>query len=82
MNDDSRDKSTGNNPKKSNHNSILEQLEEVKGEKGYCAFKLRKSGKTSEDICEITTIQVHYPSNTTVNARDSIINGIHEKACL
>ena len=49
MNDDSRDKSTGNN-------SILEQLEEVKGEKEYCAFKLSKSGKTSEDICEITTI--------------------------
>ena len=43
---------------KSSDNSILEQLEEVKKMKknDYYAFKLSKSGKTSEEVCETTTI--------------------------
>ena len=77
MNDDLRDKSTDIVPKKRNNNSILEQLEEVKKTKknGYYAFEFSKSDKTSEEICENTTIQGQYPSNTTVITGDSIING-------
>ena len=67
--------------KKTNDNSILEQLEKVNKKKknDYCAFKFSKSNKTSEEICETTTIQGQYPSNTTVIAGDSIINGIREE---
>ena len=81
MNDDLRDKSTDIVPKKRNDNSILEQLEEVKKKKknDYYAFKFSKNNKTSEEICETLTIQGHYPSNTTVIAGDSIINGIREE---
>ena len=81
MNDDFRDKSTDSVPKKRNDNSILEKLEEVKKKKknDYYAFKFSKSDKTSEEICETTTIQGQYPSSTTVTAGDSIINGIREE---
>ena len=67
--------------KKTNDNSILEQLEKVSKKKknDYCAFKFSKSNKTSQEICETTTIQGQYPSNTTVIAGDSIINGIREE---
>ena len=67
--------------KKTNDNSILEQSEKVNKKKknDYCAFKFSKSNKTSEEICETTTIQGQYPSNTTVIAGDSIINGIREE---
>ena len=67
--------------KKRNDNSILEQLEGVKKKKkdDYYAFKFSKSDKTSEETCETTTIQGQYPSNTTVIAGDSIINGILEE---
>ena len=67
--------------KKGNDNSILEQLEEVKKRRknDYYVFKFSKNDKTSEDICETTTIQGQYPSNTTVIAGDSIINGIREE---
>ena len=59
----------------------MEQLEEVKKKinNDYYAFKFSKNDKTSEDICETTTIQGQYPSNATVIAGDSIINGIHEE---
>ena len=59
----------------------MEQLEEVKKKKKYdhYAFKFCKSDKTSEETCETTTIQGQYPSNTTVIAGDSIINGIREE---
>ena len=40
---------------------------------------LSKSGKTSKEVCETTTIQGQYPSNTTAIADDSIINGICEE---
>ena len=68
-------------PKKCNTNSILEQLEQAQKKKNndYYVFKLRKSGKTSEGVCETPTIQGQYPSNTTVIAGDSIINGICEE---
>ena len=80
MNDDLPDKSTDIVLKKCNDNSILEQLEEVKKKKyDNYAFKLRKSGKTSEEVRETTTIQGQYPSNTTAIAGDYIINGIHEE---
>ena len=81
MNDDLRDKSTGIVPKKRNYNSILVQLEEEKKKRknDYYAFKFSKNDKASEDICETTTIQGQYPSNTTVLACDSIINGIREE---
>ena len=67
--------------KKRNDNSILEQLEEVnkKRKNDYYAFTFSKNDRTSEDICETTTIQGQYPSNTTVIAGDSIINGIRKK---
>ena len=67
--------------KKFNDNLILGQLEEVKKKKknDYYAFKLSKSSKTSEEVYEATTIQGQYPSNTTVIADDSIINGIREE---
>ena len=54
-----RDKSTDIVPVKSIDNSILEQLKEVKKKKenDYYAFKLCKTGKTSEEVCETTTIQ-------------------------
>ena len=70
--------STGIVPKKRNDSSILQQLEEVKKKRknGYYAFKFSNSDKTSEDICETTTYQGQYPSDTTVIAGDSIINGI------
>ena len=46
-----------------------------KNEKNYYYdFKLSRSGKTNEDVGEITTIQ-----NTTVTAGNSIINGIREE---
>ena len=59
----------------------MEQLEEVKKKKknDYYAFKFSKSDKTVEDVCETTTIRSQYPSNTTVIAGDSIINGIREE---
>ena len=59
----------------------MEQLEEVKKNKKneYYAFKVSKSGKTSEEVCETATIQGQCPSNTTVIAGDSIINGIREE---
>ena len=59
----------------------MEQLEEVKKKKKYdhYAFKFCKSDKTSEETCETTTIQGQYPSNTTVIAGNSIINGIREE---
>ena len=80
MNDDLRDKSTGIVPKKRKDNSILEQLEEVKKKrKNDHYFKFSKNDKTSEDICETTTIQAQYPSNITVIAGDSIINGFREE---
>ena len=81
MNDDLRDRSTDIVPKKRNDSSILEQLEEVKKKKknDYYAFKSSKSDKTIEEICETTTILGQYPSNTTVIAGDSIINGIREE---
>ena len=68
--------------KKRNDYSILEQLEEVKKKKkdDYYAFKFSKSDKVIEEICETTTIQGQYPSNTTVIAGDSIINGIREES--
>ena len=61
----------------------MEQLEEVKKKKkiNYYAFKLCKSNKTSEDVCETTTIKGPYSSNTAVIAGDSITNSIHEE-CL
>ena len=37
------------------------------------------SDRTSEEVCEATTNQGQYPSNTTVIAADSIINGIREE---
>ena len=66
MNDDLRDKNM-DILKKCNNNSILEQLEEVKKKEknDYYAFKLSKSSKTSEEVCQTTTIQGQYPSNTT-----------------
>ena len=81
MNNELREKNTDIILKKFKDNSILEQLEEVKEKKknDYYAFKLNKSGKTSEEVCEATTIQGQYPSNTTVIADDSIINGIREE---
>ena len=59
----------------------MDQLEEVKKRKknGYYDFKLSKSGKTSEEVCETTAIQGQYHSNTTVITGDSIINGILEE---
>ena len=80
INDDFRDKSTDIVPEKSNDISILEQLGEVKKKtkNDYYTFKLNKSRKTSEWVCENATIQDKYPSNTTVIAGDSIINSIHE----
>ena len=79
---DLHDKSMDIVPKKRNDNSILEQLEEVKKKKknDYYAFKLCKSDKTSEETCETMTIQGQYPSNTTVTASDTIINGNHEES--
>ena len=73
MKDDLRDKNTDIVPKK--RCSILKQLEEVKKKRknDYYAFKFSKNDKTSEDICETTTIQDQYPSNTTVIAADSIL---------
>ena len=73
MKDDLRDKNTDIVPKK--RSSILKQLEEVKKKRknDYYAFKFSKNDKTSEDICETTTIQDQYPSNTTVIAADSIL---------
>ena len=56
----------------------MEQLEEVK-KNDYYGFKNSKSDKTSEEICETTTIQGQYFSNTTVISGDSIINGIREE---
>ena len=80
MNDDLRDKSTDIVSKKRNDNSILEQQEEVqKNKKDQYTFKFSKSDKTSEEICETTTFQGPYPSNTTVIVGDSIINGIREE---
>ena len=81
MSDDLRDKKHGIVLKKCNDNSILEQLEEVKKKKkrDYYAFKLSKSGKASEVVCETTMIQVQYPSNTTVIAGDSIIYDTREE---
>ena len=79
---DLHDKSMDIVPKKRNDNSILEQLEEVKKKKlnDYHAFKLCKSDKTiSKETCETMTIQGQYPSNTTVTASDTIINGNHEE---
>ena len=73
MKDDLRDKNTDIVPKK--RSSILKQLEEVKKKRknDYYAFKFSKNDKTSEDICETTTIQDQYPSNTTVIVADSIL---------
>ena len=81
MNDDLRDKNMDIVPRKRNNNSILEQLEEVKKKKknDFYTFKLFKSDKTSEETCETTTIRGHYPSNTTVIAGNSIVNGIREE---
>ena len=45
----------------------------------YCAFKFSKSKKSSEETCETTTIQGQCPSNETVIASDSIVNGICEE---
>ena len=48
----------------------------IKKEKNnYHGFKLIKSSKANEEVCETVTIQSQYPSNTTVIATDSIING-------
>ena len=60
MNDGLRDESTDIVPKKRNHNSILEHLEEVKKKikNDYYAFKFSKNDKTSEEICKTTTIQL------------------------
>ena len=41
--------------------------------------RLGWNNKKLDDICEITTIQGQYPSNTTVITGDSIINGIREE---
>ena len=73
-NNDLRDKSTDIVSKKRNYNSILEQLEEVKKNKknDYYAFKFNKSDKTIKEICETTTIQDQYPSNTTVIVGDPL----------
>ena len=59
----------------------MEQLEEVKKKRknDYYTFKFSKNDKTSEEICETTTIQGQYPSNTTVIAGNSIITGIREE---
>ena len=68
--------------KKRNDYSILEQQEEEKKKKkdDYYAFKFSKSDKLIKEICETTTIQGQYPSNTTVIAGDTILNGIREES--
>ena len=81
MNDDLRDKSMDIVPQKRNDNSILEQLEEVKKKKKMTTMLSSSVRviKQARRLCATTMIQGQYPSNTTVIASNSIINGIHEE---